>query len=163
MGRQSVTSQWTYRGRGRQALALLRDGRRRNSLFKPLVDNLRIVPGQWITDPPVVHAPVGSQPNASDAELADVVRTELNEAAARARKPLSLGRVRTPEKLAPAIHAARNCISKRSHPRIGVKTQIGMSPLCASQNAPAIDQRCCILATPFAARQRLLASLSCPT
>jgi hypothetical protein len=77
-----------------------------NALFKPLVDNLRIVPGQWITDPPVVQARVGSQPKASDAALADDVRTELNEAAARARKMLNLGRVGKPEKLAQAIHAA---------------------------------------------------------
>ena len=77
-----------------------------NSLFKPLVDNLRIVPGQWITDPPVVQARVGSQRKASDEELADDVRTELNEAAARARKSLNLGRVRKPERLAEAVHDA---------------------------------------------------------
>lgn len=77
-----------------------------NSLFKLLVDNLRIVPGQWISDAPSVELRAGAEPETSEAVLSDEVRVELEEAAARAKKSLQLGRVRKPEKLAEAIHSA---------------------------------------------------------
>ena len=97
-----------------------------DALFKGLVANLRIVPGQWITDPPVVQARGGSNSNSSETELADEIRTELDEAAARARKSLKLGRVRKPEKLVEAIHDAIDELRLRKGVKASEKKQLAI-------------------------------------
>ena len=97
-----------------------------DALFKALVANLRIVPGQWITDPPVVQTREGSDSEASESEITDEVRTELDEAAARARTSLKLGRVRKPEKLVEAIHDAIDELRLRKGVKAAEKKQLAI-------------------------------------
>ena len=140
-----------------------------NSLFKPLVDNLRIVPGQWITDPPVLQARVGSMPKASDSELADDARTEVNEAAARARKSLNLGRIRKPEKLAEAIRDAIDELRLRKAVEADEKKQLAIDygALWARLSVPPLAGRGAVsscrhlgnLHLPSAARRGRMQSL----
>jgi len=97
-----------------------------NPLFKLLVTNLQITPGQWITDPPTVELRTGSPPETKESELSDEVRRELDEAAARARKSLQLGRVRRPEKVAEAIHDAITELRVRKGIKTGEKKQLAI-------------------------------------
>lgn len=83
-------------------------------LFKPLLDGLRIVPGEWTTEPPRIQRKTGDQQSEITATpLPEDVRIELDESAARARDALQLGRVRKPVKIAQAIHEAIDDIRKR--------------------------------------------------
>lgn len=75
-------------------------------LFKPIVDNLSFIPGEWITDKLEVDPLSSSLAKGKDSELPKDIQTDLQEAAMRARKALNLGRIRNPLKLAEAIHQA---------------------------------------------------------
>lgn len=95
-------------------------------LFKPVVDNLSIVPGQWITDPPVAQPRAGIPPKATDSELPPETVTEIREAAVRARKSLNLGRIRSPHKLADAIHQAVDALRSRKGVKKDEKKQLAI-------------------------------------
>ncbi|MFO0869675.1 MAG: hypothetical protein U0935_12155 [Pirellulales bacterium] len=84
-----------------------------HALFAPLLDGLRIVPDQWITDTPSIHSKSRQQEQIRATPLMEDVQLEIEQSSARARDALQLGRVRKPAKIAEAIHDAIDALRKR--------------------------------------------------
>ena len=77
-----------------------------HALFKPLLDNLRIVPGQWITEVPSIQAKLEKRWGIKGTPLTEEMRIELDASAVRARDVLRIGHVDKPRKIAEAIRDA---------------------------------------------------------
>jgi hypothetical protein len=88
-------------------------------LFKPLIDNLRILPGQWTTDLPKVQPKNSVLSKITSTKISRATKIELEEAADRAKKSLGLTRVRNPQRIAAAVYQAVNELRERK----GVKKE----------------------------------------
>ena len=90
-----------------------------NPLLKRIHKNLRIVEGQWIVEYPETQSRRSPRVRVRESNLKTNVVLELNEAAARARKTLAIGRTRSPEAIVKAI--ARAIDETRGRPRVAAE------------------------------------------
>lgn len=82
-------------------------------LFKPLLENLRVVPGQWVTDSPAIQPKAEKHEVITGTPLTEDLRHEIEVSAARAREALQLGRVRKPARVAEFICEAIDQLRSR--------------------------------------------------
>lgn len=95
-------------------------------LFRPLAENLRIVPGQWLKDAPAIQSQPGQKNQVRPTPLGKEAQAEIQEAAARARRTLRLGRIRNPAKVAEAIYEAIEALRRRKGVKKDEKERFSM-------------------------------------